>query len=62
VGILISKLLTLYGDSKPAKVTVTQTQSKEGNTSSSELFDLKILIAFGYMQQEAGAGGRTPLG
>lgn len=37
------------GDSKLAKVTVTQTQAKEGNNgSSSELFDLKLPIAFGY--------------
>ena len=47
------------GDSKLAKVTVTQTQAQEGkNGSSSELFDLKIPIAFGYTeaivtQQEA---------
>lgn len=39
------------GDSKLAKVTVTQTQAKEGNGSSNELFDLKIAIAFGYVQQ-----------
>ena len=39
------------GDSKLAKVTVTQTQAQEGkNGSSSELFDLKIPIAFGYTQ------------
>lgn len=37
------------GDSNLAKVTVTQTQAKEGNNgSSSELFDLKLPIAFGY--------------
>ncbi len=41
------------GDSQLAKVTVTQTQSKEGkNGSDSELFDLKIAIAFGYTQQD----------
>lgn len=41
------------GDSKLAKVTVTQTQAKEGNNgSSSELFDLKIPIGFGYIQDE----------
>jgi aminopeptidase N len=40
------------GDSQLAKVTVTQTQAKEGkNGSDSELFDLKIPIAFGYTQQ-----------
>ena len=36
-------------DSKLAKVTVTQTQVKEG--SSTDLFDLKIPIAFGYPQE-----------
>ena len=42
------------GESKLAKVTVTQTQVKEGNNgSSSDLFDLKIPIAFGYSQGEA---------
>jgi aminopeptidase N len=41
------------GDSQLAKVTVTQTQAKEGkNGSESELFDLKIAIAFGYTQQD----------
>jgi len=41
------------GDSQLAKVTVTQTQAKEGkNGSDSELFDLKIAIAFGYTQQD----------
>ncbi len=40
------------GDSKLAKVTVTQTQAQESkNGSSSELFDLKIPIAFGYTQE-----------
>jgi aminopeptidase N len=39
------------GDSQLAKVTVTQTQAKEAkNGSDSELFDLKIPIAFGYTQ------------
>ncbi|HEY9597683.1 MAG TPA: M1 family metallopeptidase, partial [Cyanophyceae cyanobacterium] len=39
------------GDSNLAKVTVTQTQAKDGQTgSNSELFDLKIPIAFGYLQ------------
>ena len=38
------------GDSKLAKVTVTQTQAKDGDTSStSGLFDLKIPIGFGYL-------------
>ncbi|MBE9126454.1 MULTISPECIES: M1 family metallopeptidase [unclassified Coleofasciculus] len=41
-------------DSQLAKVSVTQTQVKPGeNGSKSELFDLKILIAFGYVQQDA---------
>ncbi|MUL37251.1 M1 family metallopeptidase [Gloeocapsopsis dulcis] len=41
------------GDSKLAKVTVTQTQVKEGsNGISSDLFDLKIAIAFGYPNNE----------
>ncbi|PPS42752.1 M1 family metallopeptidase [Chroococcidiopsis sp. TS-821] len=40
---------TWDGDSKLAKVTVTQTQAKEAsNGISSDLFDLKIPIAFGY--------------
>jgi aminopeptidase N len=43
------------GDSQLAKVTVTQTQVKNGNNGShSELFDLKIPIAFGYTEQESG--------
>jgi aminopeptidase N len=42
-------------DSQLAKVTITQTQAKEGNNGSgSELFDLKIPIAFGYTEQESG--------
>ena len=41
-------------DSQLAKVTITQTQAKEGNNGSgSELFDLKIPIAFGYTEQES---------
>ncbi len=44
-------------DSQLAKVTVIQTQAKEGkNGSDSELFDLKIPIAFGYTQEN----GKTP--
>jgi aminopeptidase N len=43
-------------DSQLAKVTVTQTQAKEGkNGSNSELFDLKIPIAFGYTQENGDA-------
>ncbi len=39
------------GDSKIAKLTVTQTQSKEGlHTLENDLFDLKIPIGFGYIQ------------
>jgi aminopeptidase N len=54
------------GDSKLAKVTVTQTQAKEGNNgNSSELFDLKLPITFGY-SQELGVRGQgcsgSPLG
>src|ERR671933_54633 len=41
-------------DSQLAKVTITQTQAKEGNNGSgSELFDLKIPIAFGYTQADS---------
>ena len=44
------------GDSQLAKVTVTQTQAKDSNNGSkNELFDLKIPIAFGYLEQEAGS-------
>lgn len=48
-------------DSKLAKVTVTQTQVKEGkngktngnsNGNSKDLFDLKLPLGFGYTQQE----------
>lgn len=40
---------TWDGDSKLAKLTVTQTQAKEGDKSStSGLFDLKVPIGFGY--------------
>ncbi|MGB3511509.1 MAG: M1 family metallopeptidase [Microcoleaceae cyanobacterium] len=42
------------GDSKLAKITVTQTQVKNNKdeNSSKELFDLKIPIAFGYVKDE----------
>ncbi|MGA7933182.1 MAG: M1 family metallopeptidase [Kovacikia sp.] len=41
------------GDSNLAKVTVTQTQTKEaGNGSRSELFDLKVAIAFGFVKDK----------
>ncbi|PSB06976.1 aminopeptidase, partial [filamentous cyanobacterium CCP2] len=40
------------GDSNLAKITVTQTQAKDGDKSSnSGLFDLKIAIGFGYTTQ-----------
>jgi aminopeptidase N len=42
------------GDSKLAKLTVTQTQAKEGiHTLTNDLFDLKISIGFGYVNGEA---------
>ncbi|MBW4655112.1 MAG: M1 family metallopeptidase [Kaiparowitsia implicata GSE-PSE-MK54-09C] len=44
------------GDSKLAKVTVTQTQAKDGETPlNSDLFDLKIPIGFGYGAAETAA-------
>lgn len=50
------------GDSKLAKVTITQTGAQEGKSGlSSELFDLKIPIAFGYTQ-ESGVRGQGGLG
>lgn len=43
---------TWDGDSKLAKITVTQTQAQEGdNSSNSGLFDLKVPIEFGYVQE-----------
>jgi aminopeptidase N len=48
-------------DSKLAKLTVTQTQAKDNKTGSdSELFDLKIPIAFG-CRGDVGAFRETPL-
>jgi aminopeptidase N len=42
------------GDSNLAKITVVQTKAKEGDkTSTSELFDLKIPIGFGYGVDES---------
>ncbi len=39
------------GDSKLAKLTVTQTQAKEGiHTLANDLFDLRIPIGFGYVK------------
>ncbi|MBF2000567.1 MAG: M1 family metallopeptidase [Synechococcales cyanobacterium M58_A2018_015] len=44
------------GDSKLAKLTVTQTQATPGDTSSSSgLFDLKIPIGFGFSGEPSGA-------
>ncbi|HHP7244965.1 MAG TPA: M1 family aminopeptidase [Elainellaceae cyanobacterium] len=41
------------GDSKLAKLTVTQTQAKDGdNGSTSELFDLRLPIAFGIVNND----------
>lgn len=37
------------GDSNLAKLTITQTQANQKNGSQSNLFDLKIPIAFGYL-------------
>ncbi len=48
-------------DSKLAKLTVTQTQAKDDNTGSdSKLFDLRIPIAFNYID-EVRAKGNSPL-
>lgn len=42
------------GDSKLAKLTLTQSQAKENqNGSKSELFDLRIPIAFGYVSEQS---------
>ncbi|MGK7938020.1 MAG: M1 family aminopeptidase, partial [Xenococcaceae cyanobacterium] len=50
------------GDSNLAKLTVTQTQAKDNKTGSdSELFDLKIPIGFGYIDDAVGAFRETPL-
>ena len=41
------------GDSNLAKLTVTQTQAKEGiHTLNNDLFDLKIPIGFGYIKDD----------
>jgi aminopeptidase N len=42
------------GDSRMAKVTVTQTQIKDPKNTSQELFDLKLKIGFGYTQTQRG--------
>jgi aminopeptidase N len=45
------------GDSNLAKITVTQTQVKEGEKgSNSGLFDLKVAIGFGYVEQTGEQG------
>jgi len=41
------------GDSQLAKVTVTQTQFKADKKDSGDLFDLKIPIAFGYVEEDS---------
>jgi aminopeptidase N len=48
------------GDSKLAKLTVTQTQAKDGDKSSqSGLFDLKIPVGFGYSTEAGQAELKT---
>jgi aminopeptidase N len=49
------------GDSDLAQLTVTQTQAKDNNNGSdSELFDLRIPIAFGYVENNnVGANDRS---
>ncbi len=50
------------GDSHLAKLTVTQNQAKENkNGSRSELFNLKIPIAFGYVGEKGGEKRNPPL-
>lgn len=48
---------TWDGDSNLAKVTVTQTQVKAG--SNTDLFDLKIPISFGYVQEGSPTNFKT---
>ncbi|MEH1941660.1 MAG: M1 family metallopeptidase [Nostoc sp.] len=43
------------GDANLAKITVTQTQAAEGKNGSKDLFELKIPIGFGYVQQDSSA-------
>ncbi|MEH1818075.1 MAG: M1 family metallopeptidase [Nostoc sp.] len=47
------------GDANLAKITVTQTQAAEGKNGSKDLFDLKIPIGFGYVQQDSSAKAST---
>lgn len=49
------------GDSNLAKLTVTQTQATEGNTGlKSGLFDLKVAIGFGYVENADPTKKLTP--
>jgi len=49
------------GDANLAKLTVTQTQALVGdNSSQSDLFDLKIPIAFSYHESRPESGEETP--
>ncbi|MBD1852658.1 M1 family metallopeptidase [Cyanobacteria bacterium FACHB-502] len=41
------------GDSNLAKLTVTQTQAQEGNGLDSGLFDLRVTIGFGYIDESS---------
>ncbi|MEH1935917.1 MAG: M1 family metallopeptidase [Nostoc sp.] len=43
------------GDANLAKITVTQTQAAEDKNGSKDLFELKIPIGFGYVQQDSAA-------
>jgi aminopeptidase N len=43
------------GDANLAKVTVTQTQAAADKNGSKDLFDLRIPIGFGYVQQDSSA-------
>ncbi|MHC5857485.1 M1 family aminopeptidase [Nostoc sp.] len=47
------------GDANLAKITVTQTQAADGKNGSKDLFDLKIPIGFGYVQQDSSAKAST---
>ncbi|MEH1788335.1 M1 family metallopeptidase [Nostoc sp.] len=47
------------GDANLAKITVTQTQAAEGKNGSKDLFDLKIPIGFGYVQQDSSTKANT---
>jgi len=47
------------GDSNLAKLTVTQTQAEEGNGLDSGLFDLRVTIGFGDVE-ESGSAANSP--